>query len=241
LSEPCVTPFRIKTYSCTDLYRQYNSGGQILGTVKRPVRAGGYILRLLERNWGRGMLTILAVTVGVAFLVVFASLNSGIQDHLENRAVAENDPKVAQHYEDLGEIVSKWVMVLLAVASLLVMLSVGNAILISLSQRKKELAILRAVGISRGQIVQLVVAEAAVLSLYGFILGASLGACLSVLFDWMFTNGIGTSALVGPSLVTPGVVLMAALVSVGMGSLVSLPLAVSASRVEPVEIFRGEV
>lgn len=68
--------------------------------------------------------------------------------------------------------------VLLGVAMLIAALGVVNTLALSVLERTRELGLLRAVGLSRGQTVQMVTAEAVAIAIFGALLGVAVGAGL---------------------------------------------------------------
>ena len=98
------------------------------------------------------------------------------------------------------------VQVLLALAILIAVLGVVNTLALSVLERTRELGLLRAVGLSRGQTMRMVTVEAVVISVFGALLGVVVGAGLGAavvraLHDDGITDlvlpwaGMGTSLL----------------------------------------------
>src|SRR5262249_22139584 len=73
-------------------------------------------------------------------------------------------------------LVSTVALAAMAVASL----GVTNTILASIRSRRWELGVLRSIGVTRGQLLRLVLAEALLLGFVGCALGASAGALMSL-------------------------------------------------------------
>ncbi|WP_067507020.1 ABC transporter permease [Actinoplanes sp. TFC3] len=70
------------------------------------------------------------------------------------------------------------IQVLLALAILIAVLGVVNTLALSVLERTRELGLLRAVGLSRAQTMRMVTVEAVVISVFGALLGVSVGAGL---------------------------------------------------------------
>jgi putative ABC transport system permease protein len=68
--------------------------------------------------------------------------------------------------------------VLLALAILIAVLGVVNTLALSVLERTRELGLLRAVGLGRGQTIRMVTVEAVVISVFGALLGVVVGAAL---------------------------------------------------------------
>jgi putative ABC transport system permease protein len=63
----------------------------------------------------------------------------------------------------------------MAVAIIIAALGIVNALLISVSERKRELGVLRAIGGLRGQIRKMILLEAAAIAIVGVVVGAIAG------------------------------------------------------------------
>ncbi|MBW6439745.1 ABC transporter permease [Actinoplanes hulinensis] len=86
--------------------------------------------------------------------------------------------------------------ILLALAVLIAVLGVINTLALSVLERTRELGMLRAVGLSRGQTIWMVTVEAMVISAFGAMLGVASGAGLgAAAVRALHANGITTIAL----------------------------------------------
>src|SRR5689334_18264074 len=70
------------------------------------------------------------------------------------------------------------VHVLLLVALLIAVLGIINTLVLSVLERTRELGMLRAIGLRRGQAMRMITVESVVISLFGAILGLAVGAGL---------------------------------------------------------------
>ena len=126
---------------------------------------------------------------------------------------------------------------LLVLAVFIAALGVANTLGMNLSTRQHEVALLRALGFTRGGVGRLVSAEGIVVVLLGTLLGALCGLLLSRVIT------AGADALTGYR-VTPvfpwRLALVALLASPVVGLLASLLPARRAARLEPVAALRGE-
>ncbi|UQU68114.1 ABC transporter permease [Couchioplanes caeruleus] len=68
------------------------------------------------------------------------------------------------------------IQILLALAILIAVLGVVNTLALSVLERTRELGLLRAVGLSRAQTMRMVTVEAVVISVFGALLGVTVGA-----------------------------------------------------------------
>ncbi|THV26125.1 ABC transporter permease [Glycomyces paridis] len=114
-----------------------------------------------------------------------------------------------------------------------------NTFTIIVAQRQRELALLRAIGAARGQVVASVLAEAAVIGVLASILGLGLG----VLLGWGLASLVSSTAMGGlpVQLQVPATALWALAVGIGVTVLSALVPAVKASGVPPVAAMREAV
>ncbi|WP_335990311.1 ABC transporter permease [Glycomyces sp. MUSA5-2] len=114
-----------------------------------------------------------------------------------------------------------------------------NTFTIIVAQRQRELALLRAIGAARGQVVGSVLAEAAVIGVIASIAGLGLG----VLLGWGLSQLVSSSAMGGlpVELEVPPTSLWALAVGIGVTVLSAIIPAVRASGVPPVAAMREAV
>lgn len=115
---------------------------------------------------------------------------------------------------------------MLAFSIVLALVGVANTLQLGVNERRRELGLIRAVGATRAQVLRLVLAEAAALSLIGTVFGMAIGAIAA----WATVKAlasVGLTTFVAP-LLTLTVV---AVVSVGLGLAAALVPAWRASRI----------
>jgi len=105
------------------------------------------------------------------------------------------------------------VYAMLALAILIALLGIGNTLALSIFERTRELGVLRAVGMTRGQLRSTIRYEAVIIALQGALLGLLIG----VFFGWALVaaladQGLNTLAIPGASLAV--VVALAAIAGV---------------------------
>ena len=118
-------------------------------------------------------------------------------------------------------------------------IGIMNIMLVSVTERTREIGLRKAIGAKRWDILMQFLVEAVVLSLTGGVLGAILGvfmgrgvALLIVKFVWAESNW--------PSVISVGTIVLALSVSVGVGVFFGLYPANKAAKLTPVEALRSD-
>jgi putative ABC transport system permease protein len=114
-----------------------------------------------------------------------------------------------------------------------------NTFTIIVAQRQRELALLRAIGAGRGQVVRSVLTEALVIGVIASVLGLGLG----LLLGWGLSQVVSSTMMGGlpVRLLIPATSLWALVVGIGVTVLSALVPAVKASGVPPVAAMRQAV
>lgn len=165
---------------------------------------------------------------------VAAEIPKTTRAYTGERAAAQAASTLQQNLGFLTAFLLLFALISLAVGAFLIM----NTFSILVSQRTRELALMRALGASRVQVTSSVLIEAFVVSLVGSVLGLALGWILAR----VATYGVGFVGpdLSGVSLVVPLWTAIAALsVGIGITMLSGLIPALKASSVAPVTAMRG--
>ena len=140
-----------------------------------------------------------------------------------------------QMIEDFRQVTSVTVIVMIVLSSIGLLvggIGVMNIMLVSVTERTKEIGLRKAIGARRFDIITQFLTEAVVLTFAGGLLGMLLG--------WMISRAVG---LFFPSLPTTVPLWAAGLgivVSVGIGLFFGLWPASKAARLDPVEALRYE-
>ena len=126
---------------------------------------------------------------------------------------------------------------LLAVSVLIALVGVGNTLSLSVIERTRENALLRALGLSRGRLRGLLAAESLLMATVAVVLGTGLG----VLYGWAGTATVmGGEALQLVYAVPAGQLAAVAAVAVLAGLLASVLPARRAARVAPAAALAGD-
>lgn len=134
-------------------------------------------------------------------------------------------------------ILSRLLTVFTIVAALTGMLIITNTFAISMVQRRRELALMRAIGNTRSELVRSVLTEAFVLGVAATALGLVLGRFVVILIQQLFDRA-GVEAFNGPVIFTAGTLVTTVFIGVVITLLSALRAAVSGSRVPPVAALR---
>ncbi|GAA1511272.1 FtsX-like permease family protein [Nocardioides humi] len=144
---------------------------------------------------------------------VAAPLDAGVENGLARRAYVDTQL----------DVLTGGVVGLLAIAVVIALVGIGNTLGLSVLERGREHALLRALGLTRRQVRRMLAAEAVLLSVVATVLGTALG----VAFAWTGIRALVQPAVDGAGLVLPWGQLAAV---VGVSALAGLVAAVLPSR-----------
>jgi putative ABC transport system permease protein len=114
-------------------------------------------------------------------------------------------------------------------------IGIMNIMLVSVTERTREIGIRKAVGARRQDILLQFLVEAVVLSLTGGLLGVLIGAGIS----WLI-SGVNLGGTVLTPVIEPDAVLLAVLFSAGVGLFFGVYPAWRAAQLHPIEALRYE-
>ncbi|MEO5590797.1 MAG: FtsX-like permease family protein, partial [Gemmatimonadaceae bacterium] len=126
----------------------------------------------------------------------------------------------------------KAIGVITIVASAIFLLCI---MLLKVEERRRDVAALRLIGISRTTVVKGIVAEAALLALVGCAMGVAVGAVVSKFINWYY-QGVYRTPLTF-SLITPGIVTLAVSLSLVLGIGAGLVASLRLVRTPPLALF----
>lgn len=147
---------------------------------------------------------------------------------------------MSEMLDTMNSMVNVIIYILAAIAAIsLVVGGIGimNIMLVSVTERTREIGIRKALGAKEGAIMRQFVIEAATTSALGGVLGILLGMGLSSVATVVISSLMDASLTVRPSL---GAVLLAFGVSTGIGIVFGYLPARKAARLDPIEALRFE-
>lgn len=151
---------------------------------------------------------------------VASPLDAGVENGLARRAYVDTQL----------DVLTGGVVGLLAIAVLIALVGIGNTLGLSVLERGREHALLRALGLTRRQVRRMLAAEAVLLSVVATVLGTALG----VLFAWTGVRALVQPAIDGAGLVLPWGQLAAVVTISALAGLVAAILpSRKASRITP--------
>ena len=188
-----------------------------------------FILSLAQQNAfaGSQFITTGLVTLsdGADRDEVQGAIAGALADHPDARVLDQAGyEKVASGFIDQ---MLTFVTVMLLLAVLIALLGIVNTLALSVFERTRELGLLRAVGMTRGQVRAMVRWESAVISLIGALSGAALG----ILIGLALSQALKDEGIKAISIPVSQVVLYVALAAVA-GVLAALGPARSAAKVD---------
>lgn len=171
---------------------------------------------------------------------VTASLERIIPERTE---VVTGEQLADETKDQVGEIVSIFgtgLLIFALVTALVATFVINNVYNISISQRLRELALLRAVGANGAQVRRLVLTEAVIVSAFATILGMLGGLAVAKGLIAAF-NAAGGGFPPTPLLFKPRTAVVSVIVGIGVSVMSVLLPAIRAARIPPVAAMRPEV
>jgi ABC-type lipoprotein release transport system permease subunit len=193
-----------------------------------------YVWRNFQRRRVRYGLTVFGVAVCVCFFVVVASLTEGVRLELlgelepdirpdENTTEVERARIEADEFNrDIERTLLSWLYITSLMIFLTAIFLVGNTMMMSVLERRREVGILKSVGISITNIKRIFLVESLWVVFAGWTIGTFAGIHLSNnIFNYIFEAG-ESSIFFAPSRTPPVIILVALLIAVVVGITASI-------------------
>jgi putative ABC transport system permease protein len=177
---------------------------------------------------------------GVTQTELQAEVAKALPDGFEAVTGDEAADETASALEDALGFIQTFLLVFAAISLVVGSFLIVNTFSILVAQRSRELALLRAMGASRGQVLRSVLAEAFLLGVLGSTFGLALGVGLAAALKQLFAQfGLDLS---GQSLVfEPSTVVAAYAVGIIITMLAALFPAWRTGRIAPVQAMRDDI
>ncbi|TDP71084.1 ABC transporter permease [Roseateles toxinivorans] len=121
--------------------------------------------------------------------------------------------------------------------ALSVALGIASVLVVSVVQKSREIGILRAMGISRGQVLRVFLLQGGLLGLGGALVGSALGGMALLVWQRVQRNADGTPLF--PLTFEPGLFVAALVLATLTGLVSAFAPALRAARLDPVVAIRG--
>ncbi|MGW2224614.1 ABC transporter permease [Streptomyces formicae] len=182
----------------------------------------------------------------VADKQVLVKMKDGASDKAEDsivKALGENPAITIQDKDAISNAVAGGINMvlnmlygLLAMAILIAVLGVINTLAMSVFERKHEIGMLRAIGLDRAKVKQMVRLESIVISLFGAVLGIGLGLFMGWAVGGSVADAVSTYSMEVPV----GRIVIFLAVAALVGVLAAVWPARSAARLNPLQAIKAE-
>jgi len=140
--------------------------------------------------------------------------------------------ELLDRFQELFDTLQNFVVGIAAISLLVGSIGIANIMLVSVTERTREIGIMKAVGAGRRDVLQLFVLEAMVLG----VVGAAVGVVVGVAAGYAVADLVGLDAVVVPWEWAA----VAVVVGIAVGVLAGLYPALKASRTDPIDALRYE-
>lgn len=243
--DPVGQPVRINGRQFTVVGVLESKGGSALGNVDNqvlvPITTAYY--RLASQRTAQGDITVQSINVQVRDS---EGMDDAVQQivtvlRLRHRITGEDDFTVSSQQEvieALEETTNTFVVFLGSIASISLLvggIGIMNIMLVSVTERTREIGIRKAMGAKRRDILLQFVSEATLLSLGGGGMGVLMGLALSE-----FLDGRSLAGQTFQTVFSGDVAVLALVVSAAIGLFFGIYPAIRAARLHPIDALRHE-
>ena len=214
-----------------------------------------YVYRGFAAKKFRHALTVLGLTLAITFLILVLSMARGFMLEVEgglNSPIDEEDGTTVPGVDDAGKEATKFdrevqktiIMWLIVTSAFIIIAStaiISNTMYLSVRERRKEIGILKAVGLTDLQVAKIFITESIWLCVLAWLIALFSGTIISGnIFNNLYVKG-SSPLFFTPARAMPEILLIAFLVTVIVGALSALYPAMKAARMDPVSaISPGE-
>ena len=214
-----------------------------------------YVYRGFSAKKFRHGLTVLGLTLAITFLILVLSMARGFMLEVEgglNNTIDEVDGTTVpgtdgagKEATELDRDVQKTIILWLIVTSVFIVIAstaiISNTMYLSVRERRKEIGILKAVGLTDVQVAKIFIIESIWLCVLAWLIALFLGTIISGnVFNALYIKG-SSPLFFSPARAMPEILLIAFMVTIIVGALSALFPALKAARMDPVSaISPGE-
>jgi len=215
--------------------------GSVDNVVLIPITTMQY--RLSAQRTATGDLSVQVINVQVVNASEMDAASQQIAYILRerHRIVGQDDFTISSQQDilqTLQETTQVWVVFLGIIASISLLvggIGIMNIMLVSVTERTREIGLRKAVGAKRQDILLQFLVESALLSLGGGMIGVLVGVGVS-----RFASGLSLGGQTIQTVISPDIALLAVAVAAAIGILFGLYPAYRAARLNPIEALRYE-
>jgi len=195
---------------------------EIIFPISEAVR---FSIESIRRRFTRALITVISVVLGIAFLVALLTMS--------DITIALNPTSEG------GEALPAYQLWMAVIALLVCGVGIVNSMLMSITERYKEIGTIKCLGAMDRHILELFLIESAVLGFFGGLLGSAVGwgAALGI----FYVNAGRPAEVLGAGLMAARWMGWAVIISVGLSFLASVTPAYIAAKLNPAEALRYEV
>lgn len=195
---------------------------EIIFPLSEAVR---FSIESIRRRFTRALITVISVVLGIAFLVALLTMS--------DITIALNPSSSG------GEALPAYQLWMAVIALLVCGVGIVNSMLMSITERYKEIGTIKCLGAMDRHILELFLIESVVLGLIGGLIGAVVGwgAALGI----FYVNAGESAQVIGAGLIAARWMGWAVIISVALSFLASVTPAYIAAKLNPAEALRYEV
>ena len=207
-----------------------------LNEAPRRLTPFGYMLRETWRNRSTTIMSMAGIASLVLLFVLFSSMDRGLDEYFEEES--EGDPsEESKELFKVKQVMDDWVYLISVLCWALMILVIANTAMITVVERRFELASLRALGISSIQVSFLVAGSIMMIVGMGVLAGLLAAVAVVPLVDNANLTLLG-GELDLPLVYDPLSILNTILLGLGAGALGLIPPLIRIIRSSPMEVLR---